>query len=233
MEPEIGLLERTVKLIRKYGIWKVVQGILVMCTILYIVYNISNLDTVFRKVFNERTTEARYYHDKASEYRVKIKPEIDNILKSMLADYGADRAFIMEMHNGTNSAAGLPFIYAEMTYEEVRSGYHHVDGGYAQLNLSRFDIPVYLKENKMWYGTTEQLKVVDEKFAYRVFSDGVSYIAMIAINGYRTELGLLGVSYCDGHLPYDEKAMIKGLTSDVQRISLLLDTYNIDGTENQ
>lgn len=231
MEPGIGWLERSVRMIKKYGIWKVLQGLFVLCAFVYLIYNIANIDKLFSSAFNERATLVQKQHDEAIIHRREIKPEIDMILKNAITQYGADRAFIMEMHNGTNNTAGLPFLYAEMTYEEVRSGYHHVDDGYMSMNLSRFEFPLYIEEHKLWYGPTEKLNTIDEKFAHRVFADGVNYIAMVAINGYNHELGLFGLTYCDGHTPPDTIALRRGLVSEVQRISILLDSYNPDGSK--
>jgi hypothetical protein len=228
MEPGIGWLERTVNMIKKYGIWKVIQGLVVVCSFVYIIYNIANLDKIFKSAFTERATFAQQQHDKAVEYRNEIKPEISRILKNAIVQSGSDRAFIVEMHNGTNNTAGLPFIYGEMTYEEVREGYSHVGDGYLSMNLSRYDFPLYIEKNKMWCGTSEELIKVDDKFAHRVMADGVTYIGMIAINGYYNELGLFGLTYCDGHVPPEGVDLEKLLISDVQKLSMLLDTYDKD-----
>ena len=226
MEPGIGWLERTVKMIKQYGILKVVQGLIVLCSFVYLIYNIANIDEIFMSAFSERTALLQKQHDESIKHRREIKPEIDLILKNAIARFGADRAFIMEMHNGTNNTAGLPFLYAEMTYEEVREGYHHVDGGYMSMNLSLYEFPMFIEKQKIWHGPTSALKAIDERFAHRVFADGVNYIAMIAINGYSHELGLFGLTYCDGHVPADSVDLKKGLMTEVQRISILLDTYN-------
>ena len=233
MEPGIGWLERSVRMVKKYGICKVIQGLFVLCAFVYIIYNVSNIDKIFSNTFKERAELVKQEHDKAIEHRREIKPEIDMILRNALVQYGADRAFIVEMHNGTNNPAGLPFLYGEMTYEEVRKGYHHVDDGYMNMNLSRYEFPMYLETHKVWYGPTENLAKLDDKFAHRVFADGVNYIAMIAINGYNNELGLFGLTYCDGHTPPDTVSLKRGLVSEVQRISILLDSYNPDGTKKQ
>lgn len=232
MEPGIGWLERTVKMIKQYGLLKVVQGLIVLCSFVYLIYNIANLDEIFKSAFSERTELLQRQHDEAVEHRREIKPEIDLILKNAITRFGADRAFIMEMHNGTNNTAGLPFLYAEMTYEEVREGYHHVDGGYMSMNLSLYEFPMFIEKQKIWHGPTSDLEAIDERFAHRVFADGVNYIAMIAINGYSHELGLFGLTYCDGHMPPDSVDLEKGLMTEVQRISILLDTYNPSNKAN-
>ena len=231
MEIGIGWLEKTLKIIRKYGIWRVIQGLLVFGAFMYLIYNIANIDEIFKKAFVERAELVKFQHDEAVMHRNEIKPEIDAILKNAIAQFGCDRAFIVEMHNGTNNTAGLPFVYGEMTYEEVRSGYQHVEDGYLNMNLSRYEFPMYLEKHKMWCGPTEELSKFDDKFAHRVFADGVNYIGMIAINGYANELGLFGVTYCDGHVPPQGVDLEKGLMTEVQRISILLDTYKPDGSK--
>lgn len=231
MENAIGWLERTVNMIKNYGIWRVLQAVMVFGAFIYIIYNISNIDAIIKSAFSERNAMMQREHDEAVVHRREIKPEIDFILKNAIVRFGADRSFIMELHNGTNNTSGLPFLYAEMTYEEVRSGYSHVDDGYMSMNLSRYDFPMYIEKHKIWCGPTEDLKSIDEKFAHRVLADGVSYIGMIAINGYNHELGLFGVTYCDGHTPPDNVDLSKGLMTEVQRLSILLDGYKVDNDE--
>ena len=133
----------------------------------------------------------------------------------------------MEMHNGTNNTAGLPFIYGEMTYETVNHNISHVDEDYISINLSRFNFPLYLQQNRIFYGSMEELKKVDEKLATRMISNDVSYFGIISMHGVSNELGYFGVSYCHGHKPATEESIIEQLTLCSQKLSILLDSASI------
>jgi len=47
---------------------------------------------------------------------------INAILDDMLETYTADRAKLIQFHNGTHSLGGIPFKYISITHERVRSG---------------------------------------------------------------------------------------------------------------
>lgn len=220
----IGFLERMIKMMDKYGLWKIFQATLVLAGFLYIMYNVQNLPEIVSGAFSRETEIRQEQHDAAIEVRRSIKPNIDLLLKDALSTLNADRAFILEMHNGTNNVAGLPFIYGEMTYEEVRNEITHVDEDYTSINLSRFAFPMYLEKNHMWNGNIYELGRVDQKLAARLASNDVTYFAIIALHGVNNELGYFGFSFCNGKQPPGESEIEKCLNSTAQRLSILLDS---------
>ena len=111
----VSVLERMIKMMDKYGLWKIFQAILVLTGFLYIMYNVQNLPEIVSGAFSRQTELRQEEHDAAIEVRRSIKPNVDILLKDALSTLNADRAFVLEMHNGTNNVAGLPFIYGEMT----------------------------------------------------------------------------------------------------------------------
>ena len=40
-------------------------------------------------------------------------------LERICYETGADAAFVLEFHNGTNNLSGMPFFYMDMTYEKI------------------------------------------------------------------------------------------------------------------
>jgi hypothetical protein len=220
----IGFLERMIKMMDKYGLWKIFQATLVLAGFLYIMYNVQNLPEIVSGAFTRETELRQVEHDAAVEVRRSIKPNIDFLLKDALTALNADRAFILEMHNGTNNVAGLPFIYGEMTYEEVRNNITHVDEDYTSINLSRFTFPMYLEKNHMWHGNIDELGRVDQKLAARLASNDVTYFAIIGLNGVTNELGYFGFSFCNGKTAPTDKEIENCLTSTAQRLSILLDS---------
>ena len=220
-EKQFSFLEKTVKLIDKYGIIKILKAIIVLTTFTYITLNISNLDKIIESAIVANDNEKINEHDKALEYRRSIKPEIDLILNNILTTLNADRAFILELHNGTNNTAGLPFIYAEMTYSDVSEGISHIDEDYINLNLSRFQFPMYLSKEEVWNGDMKQLSKIDSKLANRLMSNDVEYFCIITLHGANCEIGYFGVTYCSDFRPEREE-LLRKIAISSQKISSLL-----------
>lgn len=227
-EEHLNLLEKTICLIEKYGIFKILKALLLLVTTTYLIFNISKMDEIVEHAIVNREAERVIEHDNALEVRRSIKPEIDLILKQLLADLNGDRVFIIEMHNGTNNTAGLPFIYGEMTYSVVRDGVTHIDEDYTNLNLCRFDFPLHMEEKHMWLGTIEELQKIDAKLAARLMSNDVTYLGIITIHGSMNEIGYLGVTYCDKDKQIDKNKIVEKITIASQRLSALLSSENIE-----
>ena len=82
---------------------------------------------------------------------------------------------------------------------------------------------MYLENNQYWIGTVEELKEIDEKLALRLMSNDVKYLAIMTIQGTKTELGYYGVTYTNDTIISDERQYIMQLTRSSQKISTLLD----------
>lgn len=229
---QLGFLEKTVKLIEKYGLFKIFKALCVIAIFIYIMVNgagfIDNIvRNVTRETLREESVEKQEEHDNALERRKEIRPEIYNILYSLLNKLNADRVFIIEMHNGTNSVSGLPFLYGEMTYDVVAEGIHHVDNEYINFSLSRFQFATYLETHHIWQGTTEELSKIDEKLAHKLYSNDASYGAFSQIMGVKSELGFLGVTYCNNKPPKTQQQIANALMLASQKLSTLLDPVTI------
>ena len=229
MEAEqLSFLEKTVKLIERYGLFKIFKALCVILIFVYIMCNGANLiDTLIGRISRETIDRAAVEkveaHDRAMNIRQEAKPKIDNMLENTLSKTDCDRVFVIEMHNGTNNTAGLPFVYGEMTYETVREGVTHIDEDYTSLNLSRFSFPLFVNRHYYWIGTIEELRRVDPKIAQRLASNDVTYLALIDIHGVKNELGFFGITYCNGRQPKSREEIITVLMEESQKLSTLLD----------
>lgn len=224
---QLGFLEKVIKIINKYGLFKVFQALCVIGIFVYLMYNAHTIgQSVQGIVRNEIETHAEKIeqeHNDALEIRKKIKPDIDKALKEALVSLDADRVFVMEMHNGNNNTSGLPFVYGEMTYEQVRSGIGHIDDDYINLNLSRFSFPLYLEKEHIWQGSMEELANIDDKLAKRLSSNEVTYIAITHIHGVDNLLGYFGITYCNNKQPKPIKDIVVQLTITTQQLAIMLD----------
>ena len=224
---QVGIFERCLNIVREYGVWNIVKtlAIVLLCGMVW--YTVTNMDKVVEKVVYEHTYSKSREHTKAIERRRAVSPKVDSILNNALITLKCDRAFIVEMHNGTNNTAGLPFIYGEMTYEVVNDSIEHVDEDYTSLNLSRFTFPMFLGKSNVWLGTMDDLSEVDKKLADRLRSESVSYLVVTSLNGMNNVLGCFGVVYCNGHQPADRDKLLKIMAPSSQNLSVLLDYPNI------
>ena len=223
----VTMFEQAVRVIKENKTLDIVKTILIFALLLYIGYHVNDIPEIVKHAFDTRNTELQLEHDSAVERRRVIKPQVDLILSETMATLKADRVYIIEMHNGTNNTAGLPFIYGEMTYEAARNGIEHVDEDYVSINLSRFDFPMYLEEHYMFYGTINELSKVDSKLSMRMSANGVTYMAITAMHGANNELGYFGVSYCNNE-PMDEDLIIRTITVASQKLATMLDIPDVE-----
>lgn len=224
---QLGFLEKVIKIINKYGLFKVFQALCVIGIFVYLMYNAhtvgQSVQGIVRNEIETHTEKIEQEHNDALEIRKKIKPDIDKALKEALVSLDADRVFVMEMHNGNNNTSGLPFVYGEMTYEQVRSGIGHIDDDYINLNLSRFSFPLYLEKEHIWQGSMEELANIDDKLAKRLSSNEVTYIAITHIHGVDNLLGYFGITYCNNKQPKPIKDIVAQLTMTTQQLAIMLD----------
>lgn len=222
---KLGWLERTTKLIAKYGIFRVFGAIVVIALFGMVLGLFIYQKPLMTKMLEEQRIEETKEHSASMQLRLNhINPQIDAILLKLLIDTGSDRAFIVEMHNGSNNPTGLPFVYGELTYEQVvDNNTPLVAEEYGVFNLSRFSFVNYIYKNKLFKGNINELNKIDHKLATRMGQNDVKYSYIVSLTGSNVAIGFLGVSYIDK----DVKNSMDGKVIDAsQKISILLDLYN-------
>ena len=138
------------------------------------------------------------------EQRLKADPEIRSELMTVKNETNADRAYILEAHNGTSNTAGLHFLYMDMTYEEYTSAYESRQRDYTNLRTSNYPWMGYLYDNTIWFGGIDELEDIDIEFYYRLKKDHVKYIGIIMLYGKYNPIGCLGVAYHEENVPSAE-----------------------------
>lgn len=226
-DDNFGALEKMLKLITKYGTWNIIKAIMLIVAFFVVMWTTTHLDTIFENVIIKQNEEKIEYHESVMKRRNEIKPKIDLILKNTLEDLNADRVFVIEMHNGTNSLTGLPFIYCEMTYETCRKGVMRVDDEYGSVVLSRYTLPYYMSENRVYCGTVDELEEIDAKLAHRMRDNGTHYICVANMYSLDSYIGYVGIGYAEGSEPADEETLKTEVFKLSQRVSTLLDTSEI------
>lgn len=211
----LGFLEKTVKLVDRYGWKKVLGAILMIAVFLFFIYyipasiKVASEEAALKaiKITNQQKEEE---HINDIEKRRKIQPQIDATLKSLLISTKADRAFIIELHNGSNNVNGIPFLHGSVTYEKSVDGLEMIDEEYQNLSLSRFEMATYMHENFDFIGSIEKMKTIDKKIASKLGANDVKYIAVSTLHNGKNEWGWFGVMYNrDTNLPTEKELLNK------------------------
>lgn len=163
-------------------------------------------------------------HDMLIQKRIQNGPIIRNELKDLLLKLGADRASICEMHNGTNSLAGVPFLYLDMTYEEKSNDIeYYISEDFHNFNLTRYPFMATHVNNGTWIGSWEDVLAEDEHLALKLKLGECRYGAWIVLRGSHSFIGFLWVTFKDKDDHPDKATIMSALMSSAQVLSPLLD----------
>lgn len=181
----------------------------------------------FNKVQQIKEEEVIKKHDELVKKRFAIGPLISNILKDIIISLGASRASVIEMHNGTNSLSGIPFIYGDMMYEETDKDVSFTIDEYKDFNMSKFPFITKFFYEGSWFGPVEEMKDIDKMLYLKMTCNDTKYFGFMTINGLNSPVGFLTVSFKDDDIPPKER-IYTDLAIATQKISALLDDLKIE-----
>ena len=126
-----------------------------------------------------------------------VTPQVQHLLGALLYSLDADRVFVFELHNGKKNISGLPFRYADMSYEFANreKGIDRCFKKYQDIPLNMYTYPNYLYKNKFFMGTSDDIEKIDYEFAKQLKEDGGEYVSIAFLNGIEEPLGFLGLSF--------------------------------------
>ena len=129
----------------------------------------------------------------------KVTPKIQKELSMLCYSLNADRAYIFELHNGKKNASGLPFRYADMSYEEVNEekNIESVAMQFQDIPLTLYKYPHYLAEHRYIYSNVKEFAEIDNGYAKHVERIGGKYLGMMYLTTRGLPLGFLCVSFHD------------------------------------
>lgn len=231
---QLGFLGTMIKLLKEYGLAKI---LLAICVIAMLVWALNSEDTV-NKVINRALDQKSEIHIQeeinAIDNRMSAQSTVQDILRDVMDDTGADRVYIFEMHNGTNNTSGFPFVYAEMTYEICRHNIDYVADEYNKMLLTRYTITTIVHDTGYWSGTVDDMMNVDRRFGLKMSANYVNYISLIRLTGVHrgNTIGILGVSYVKTDRPDDYDKAKSSMIAASQKLSIILDTVDISSNYN-
>ena len=196
----LSFFEKTVQVVDKYGSWKVFQAIIYLGLFLFIIFYIpaitkATVERVTTESINSADKDKETKHLENLELRKEMQPQIYATLGTFLEKTRADRAFIIELHNGSNNLNGVPFLHGSVTYDKSREGLEPIDEDYQNLSLSRFSMSTYLHANYNYIGSVEKLSTIDKKLSAKLVSNDVKYIAVMTLHNGTNEWGWFGLIY--------------------------------------
>ena len=154
-----------------------------------------------------------------------VTPKIQHDIEVLLYTLNADRVFIFELHNGKKNTSGLPFRYADMSYEctNRERGVERCYKKFQDIPLTLYSYPEYMHKNTFFIGPTSELAEIDFEYAKIMKEEGGEYGAMIKLSGIETPLGFLGISFHKVEYAPSNEIIEMKLKSYGKTISELLD----------
>lgn len=228
---QLNFLGKMMLILEKYGIAKTLGAIGVIAIFVWALNSESFINRVINEAFDQQIARTQKVEEENWNQRETGALDIYEILHDLIDDTGADRAYIFEMHNGTENTSGLPFMYANMNYEEVKHNIRPVAMDWQNVSLTLYPFAFNIKRNGYWDGSIKTLSEIDYKMSLRLEIDDVKYIYVTALYGSRGNcLGILGISYLNRNEPEDIALTRHSMMATGQSISILLDT-NYSSTE--
>lgn len=163
-----------------------------------VLYNAAGNERVMEAISNWIEGQNANTEEKGMEIRQDITtPAIQKELRLLCYTLNADRVFLFELHNGKKSAGGLPFVYADMSYEEVNieKCLEYVGTEFQNIPLTLYKYPNYMFHKRYEYATLEEIATVDNAFAKHIEGIGGKYLATAYITIYSKPLGFLCASF--------------------------------------
>lgn len=187
----ISWLERGLKLIKDYGIGRIITGALLIAFLSVVFWFIFNPTRAF-EVYDDWKDRQ---HSTLMDIRMENAPKIQSLIDKLTYKVDASRTIILELHNGSESVGGIPFTKCSATYESLNIGVSPVANYYQNQNLSLIPFTTYLFNKGYWCGDIDELTEIDKALCFKMKSNGVEHFSACVIEGIDKPLAILIVSF--------------------------------------
>ena len=189
-EQSLRVFERFSKYISEHGYFNTIANLIMFFVSGIIIYCTFNPEDMFERY--DRYVETK--HNASTEYRIESGPKVKFYLNQMVKELNADRAYVMEYHNGKSNPSGLQWQYADMTFLNDES--EDILDEYQNISLVRYAFAYRLYETGFYSGTVRNIGNFDKRLALRLEANDVAYISAMMLYGENLcGIGFLGVSY--------------------------------------
>lgn len=208
--------------VSKHGFWKTLYGIVLFVFFSIGVYIAANPAVVFER-YDKYVSDK---HNASIDYRMESSPIIRAYLNQLVSETGAERAYILEFHNGKSNPSGLQWQFGDLTF--INDGTDDISDEIQNVSLSRYNFANVVYQNGYWIGSIEELVSIDERFYNRMRLNGGTFFAFQMIYGANMrEIGILGISYIDGTTPEKKSHILSVMHKYASTISPLLDEESV------
>lgn len=199
-----GWIGAFMKGLKDYNVFELLKVLFAAACVTFMVLLITKPEIIFEQVDKviESVTQAREdRHADGAAFRLRADENIRGELTWLLETTGADRAFIMEFHNGSsNLSSGLPFVYLDLTLEVGAEGEPPLrEGEFKDLRTAQYPMVGLLLEHGYWFGTLEELKAIDQRLYYHLAAHDVSEVAVMKLPNKQAATGFLCLTWHGEH----------------------------------
>lgn len=199
-----GWIGAFMKGLKDYNVFELLKVLFAAACVTFMVLLITKPEIIFEQVDKvvESVTQAREdRHADGAAFRLRADENIRGELTWLLETTGADRAFVMEFHNGSsNLSSGLPFVYLDLTLEVGAEGEPPLrEGEFKDLRTAQYPMVGLLLEHGYWFGTLEELKAIDQRLYYHLAAHDVSEVAVMKLPNKQAATGFLCLTWHGEH----------------------------------
>lgn len=214
----MGWLQKMLNLQNKYGFFSIVKGLFLLFLAGYVVFFALNPKYLLERVTTIQTEQ----HDNLVRLRLAADSDIRLILSKTMHNTNADRAWLIEFHNGNkNLTTGLPFLFGSMRIEETQDSIPNVDEDYADFSLSKYKLIAKVLDEGFFYGNIKDVQSIDKRLYYKFQSNDINEIALLTIYNEDKPAGIVGLSFCNNK-QMDKQLVGKRIRSAGIQIATLL-----------
>lgn len=178
----LNLIER----IRSWTWWDIIGGIskslVLVITVSFCLFLI-NPKPVIQYYMDIQQKLQSEQHMELIDKRVQNTPYINTYLDALRIEAGVafNRTCIFEFHNGSNSVAGLPFYWGDMTYESTDNDRPGTRDNWNNISLTRYNFIIKFFREGYFIGSIKDVERIDAKFAHKLSEDNITYLVMLPI----------------------------------------------------
>ncbi|CDB10965.1 putative uncharacterized protein [Bacteroides sp. CAG:633] len=214
----MGWLQKMLNLQNKYGFFSIIKGLFLLFLAGYVVFFALNPKYLLERVTTIQTEQ----HDNLVRSRLAADSDIRLILSKTMHNTNADRAWLIEFHNGNkNLTTGLPFLFGSMRIEETQDSIPNVDEDYADFSLSKYKLIAKVLDEGFFYGNIKDVQSIDKRLYYKFQSNDINEIALLTIYNEDKPAGIVGLSFCNNK-QMDKQLVGKHIRSAGIQIATLL-----------
>lgn len=218
----LSTFEKLIELINRHGLLKMIIATLFFVFFSYMAYIAVNPSVIFDR-YEKYITEI---HRNSVDYRMESAPIIRAYLNQLATETGAERAYILEFHNGKSNPTGLQWQFGDLTF--INDGTDDISDEIQNVSLSRYNFANLVHDRGYWAGGIDELIGLDERFYNRMRLNGGVYYAFQMIYGSEMkEIGILGISFVDGDVIPDRNIALMAVHKYASAISPYLDEGNV------